>query len=153
MTLLPICESAIKIREFIRVHARYEFGLVSHAFCAAIKKIMREFDVLLAQLESLSLQTSCGVNATTNTTTASTSTSDGLSLQKLVYLLQPSKLTLSTIESLCGVLRDHVGGEFLDKLHTLMLAQGDEKSRALHLHLLRRASEPFVQMLTQWLFR
>ena len=50
--LLPICESAVRVREFIRLHSRYEFGLVSHALCAALRKILREFDVLVAQLEA-----------------------------------------------------------------------------------------------------
>ena len=32
---------------------RYEFGLVSHSFAAAVKILMREFDILVAQLEHL----------------------------------------------------------------------------------------------------
>lgn len=42
----------MRVREFIRLHSRYEFGLVSHALCAALRKILREFDVLVAQLEA-----------------------------------------------------------------------------------------------------
>ena len=32
---------------------RYEFGLVSHSFVAAVKVLLREFDILVAQLEHL----------------------------------------------------------------------------------------------------
>ena len=32
---------------------RYEFGLVSHSFAAAVKLLMKEFDILTAQLEHL----------------------------------------------------------------------------------------------------
>lgn len=53
--LFPICESAVHIREFLRLHSRYDFGLVSHAAVAAMKSIMREFDVVIAQLEHLLL--------------------------------------------------------------------------------------------------
>jgi gamma-tubulin complex component 2 len=53
--LLPVCVSAIRVRTFIRQQSKYEYGLVSHAFCAAVKKICREFDVLVAQIEQLYL--------------------------------------------------------------------------------------------------
>ena len=49
--LLPICESAIRVREFIKVYSRYEYGKVSHALVAGMKGILREFDLLIAQVE------------------------------------------------------------------------------------------------------
>ena len=122
------------IREFIKVHSRYEYGLVSHALCAALKKILREFDILIAQLEV-------------------TFTSSQLSLQKMVYLLQPSKITLALLEKLCVRLRDVVGGSMLDRLHAMMLEQGDAKARELHHHLLVKAAEPFLETLSTWIFR
>ena len=51
--LLPICECGIRIREFIKVYSRYEYGKVSHALTAGIKTVLREFDLLIAQLEML----------------------------------------------------------------------------------------------------
>ena len=108
--LLPICEGAVQLREFIRVHSRYEFGLVSHALAAAIKAMLREFDILVAQLEHL---LSCG----------------RLSLQKMVYLLQPTKTTLRLLEKLVRRLRDCAGGRLVDGLHACFLEQGDERAR------------------------
>ena len=93
--LLPICESAVQLREFVRVHSRYEFGLVSQALASAIKTMLREFDILVAQLEHL---------LTTNR----------LSLQKMVYLLQPTKITLRLLEKLVRRLRDCAGGRLVD---------------------------------------
>ena len=132
--LLPICEGAVQLREFIRVHSRYEFGLVSHALAAAIKAMLREFDILVAQLEHL---LSCG----------------RLSLQKMVYLLQPTKTTLRLLEKLVRRLRDCAGGRLVDGLHACFLEQGDERARQLHGALLNRAAEPFLKMLSAWLFR
>jgi gamma-tubulin complex component 2 len=132
--LLPICESAVRIREFVRLHSRYEYGMVSHALCAALKKILREFDILIAQLEV-------------------TFTAGKLSLQKMVYLLQPSRTTLHLLERLCARLRDTVGGRMLDTLHAAMLEQGDVKARDVHLHLLNKAAEPFLDTLSTWIFR
>jgi len=76
-----------------------------------------------------------------------------LSLQKMVYLLQPSKVTLRLLEKLCLRLKNIVGGQMVDVLHAVMLEQGDVKSRELHLHLLMCAAEPFVDTLATWIFR
>lgn len=132
--LLPLCESAVQLREFVRVHGRYEFGLVSHSLASAIKVIIRDFDILIAQLEHLF---SC----------------NRLSLQKMVYLLQPSKSTLRMLEKLIRRLRDSSGGRLLDGLHGCLLEQGDQRARQLHTALLDKASEPFLEMLSRWLFR
>lgn len=53
--LFPICESALHVREFIKLHARYDYGFISHAAIAAMKAIIREFDIVIAQLENLLL--------------------------------------------------------------------------------------------------
>jgi hypothetical protein len=74
----------VQIREFVRTHSRYEFGLVSQALSSAIRQLLREFDVLVAQLEHL-------LNG------------NRLSLQKMVYLLQPSKNTLRMLEKVSDV--------------------------------------------------
>lgn len=64
--LLPVCEGAFKVRTFIRQQSQYEYGMVSHAFCAAVRRIVRDFDALVAQMEHLYIQ-------------------QNLSLQKMVY--------------------------------------------------------------------
>jgi len=64
--LLPVCECAFKVRGFIRQQSQYEYGMVSHAFCAAVRRIIRDFDALIAQMEHLYIQ-------------------QNLSLQKMVY--------------------------------------------------------------------
>lgn len=82
--LLPICQNVIHIREYLRSHFRYDYGYISHSTAAAIKAITREFDILIAQLENL-----YSLNK--------------LSLQKLIFLLQPSKLLL------CGIISPLIG--------------------------------------------
>lgn len=95
---------------------------------------MREFDVLVAQLEHLLSMSR-------------------LSLQKMVYLLQPTKTTLRMLEKVARRLRDSSGGRMVDALHTCVLEQGDQRARMLHSVLLEKASEPFLKMLSIWLFR
>ena len=50
--LLPTIEAVIRIRSFILTQSRYEFGYVSHAAAAGLKAILRELDILIAQLEN-----------------------------------------------------------------------------------------------------
>ena len=132
--LLPICECAIRIREFIKIHSRYEYGRVSHALAAGLKSILREFDLLVAQLEMLEMQSK-------------------LTVQKLVFHLQPSRNTLRALDRLCSRLHNCTGGKLLDQLFNCLLEQGDDKTRELHSHLFQLASEPFVKTLRQWLFK
>ena len=132
--LLPLCESAVHVRSYIKRHSQFEFGLVSQAFCSALKQIVRDFDVLVAQLEHKHIQCQ-------------------LSLQKLIYLLQPSKITMQLLEKLCLRVGDSIGGAMIDALHQCLLEQGDSRARELHLHLLTCAAEPFLAALSTWICR
>ena len=108
--------------------------MVSHAIVSVIKAVLREFDILTAQLEHLL-------------------TSNKLTLQKATYLLQPAKSTLASLVTLSKKLRDFAGGQLIDKLYIGLLDQGDAKSRELYSHILQKASEPFLNMLSNWVFR
>ena len=132
--LLPLCEIAVHVRSYIKRHSQFEFGLVSQAFCSALKQIVRDFDVLVAQLEHKHIQCQ-------------------LSLQKLIYLLQPSKITMQLLEKLCLRVGDSIGGAMIDALHQCLLEQGDSRARELHLHLLTCAAEPFLAALSTWICR
>ena len=96
--LLPICESGIRVREFIKVYNRYEYGKVSQALASGIRSILREFDLLVAQLEMLELK-------------------QKLSIQTLMFHIQPAKMTLNSLDRLCTKLRDTSGGRMLDVLY------------------------------------
>jgi gamma-tubulin complex component 2 len=130
---LPLCESAIRVRAFIRTHSRYEYGSISHAIAASLKEMLREFDLIIAQLEHL---LSLG----------------RLTLQKLVYLLQSSRTTLRALDHLTLRLKDLVGGQMMDALHMATLEQGDERVKRLYEHVLQAATRPFILMLSQWLY-
>ena len=132
--LLPLCEQLAQIREFIRRQSRYEYGLVSHALAAAMKSLLREFDVVISQLEQLLEDNS-------------------LSLQKMMFLLQPSKPVVRLLAHLCGRLDGCAGGNMLEQLHASLLELGDAKGRELYSRLLNKAAVPFLDMLQQWLFR
>lgn len=124
----------MQIRTFVRRHSRYEFGFVSHALSAAVKKLLREFDIIISQLEVLLKE-------------------DRLSIQKIVLFLQPSIGIFRVLSQMCSRIQDHVGGELLDILHTMTLEQGDLRSKSLLSTLLNKAASPFLEMLDKWLFK
>ena len=107
---------------------------MSHAVAGSIKAMMREFDVVLAQFETLL-------------------TIRKLSLQKMIFLLQPTKATLRSLDHMTSRLGDRVGGQLLDRLHSAMLDQGDERARKLYEHILQAAAVPFVHMISRWLYQ
>lgn len=131
--MLPVCEHAMVVRDFIRVHSRQSYGLVSHALASSIKLIFREFDVLVAQLE---YQLKMGK----------------LSMQRLVYLIQPSSRVLKLLALLASRVWDQRGGELLDTLHDVLMEQGEAKAKQLLLHLFSKAIEPFLGMIRRWIF-
>ena len=100
--LLPICECGIRIREFIKVHSKYEYGKVSQALASGIRGLLREFDLLVAQLEMLELK-------------------QKLSLQTIMFHLHPSKVTLKSLDRLCSKVRNTSGGRMLDALYGTLL--------------------------------
>ena len=132
--LLPICEHAYRIREFIRSHSQYYYGLVSHALTAEIKTIIREFDVLISHLEEIYIQ-------------------GKLSLQKLLFMLQPSMNVLKNVSSLCASLDSKRGGDMLNSLYTIIYDQGDAKTRELFTGIFYQALKPLISMLEKWLLR
>jgi gamma-tubulin complex component 2 len=95
--------------------------------------MLKEFDLIIAQLEHLLSQ-------------------QKLSLQRMVFLLQPTKITLRCLDHFISRLSSHIGGSMLDVIHAGLLEQGDDKSRLIYDRLLAAATKPFLRMLSQWLY-
>jgi len=45
--MLPLCNNHDFILEFVNVHSQFEFGLVSHALCGAIRVLLKEYLLLV----------------------------------------------------------------------------------------------------------
>lgn len=132
--LLSMCEQSLKIRHFLRQQSRYEYGYVSHAFCASIKSILHDFDVIICQLEYL-------LNA------------EKLSIQKFIFLLQQSKTTLQLLDKMIVSVKELNGGQLLNELYSQYQQQGDSNAKQLYEYLLEKAFEPFINILSIWIFR
>lgn len=142
--VLPLTHYYVRIGRFIDLRQNYEFGLVNHALCAAMRELMREYLILIAQLEhqlTLSL----------------------LSLQKLWFFVQPAMQTLKALHNLvldietdaCGkgergtTLR---GGMLLNVLHAHAVAAGGElHTSKLLSFVLHECASPYLGMLQSWI--
>ena len=132
--VLPLAGHGACVREFVRLQSRQACGLVSHALAAAVRGLLREFDVLVAQLET-------------------EFKGGSLSLQRLAFLIQPSAKVLKLLALVAHRLWDKTGGALLDALHLLQMEQGDVKARQLVLHLFKTAAKPFLHAVSRWIFR
>lgn len=130
--MLPCCASYFTVANYVHVHSRWEYGLVSHALAACMRQLLNEYLVLIAQLEHQLA-------------------SRRLTLLRAWYYLQPSMHTLQRLDKVCSRVARSTGGALLNVLHSLMLGAGDSESRALFTHLLSHASAPYFHLLTLWL--
>lgn len=163
------------IEAFIEVQSREEFGSVNHALCAAIRKLLQEYLVLVAQLETQFRTNPSFTLHNLNLHTLPTSHMM-LQLYSLAHeILKRNSLLeedlddsedLDDIENMLENLREHgdlgpgsipgkkicKGGSVLGLItQRLSAMSGDPASRSLLTSLLRDASRPYMVMLNEWL--
>ena len=139
--ILPATGYYASVSHYIDIHSRYEFGLTQHAFCAALQSLLKEFLVLVAQLEAQYRK-------------------EQLTLQRLYYYLQPSIATLSRIHKLLLQIQFPpsnsenviIGGSLLNIMLTCMNGEGDRNGASLFRTLLVSSSKPYLFMLEKWIF-
>jgi gamma-tubulin complex component 2 len=164
------------VEAFIEVQSREEFGAVNHALCAAIRKLLKDYLILIAQIEHQMLTNS---SFTLHLLHLHTMPTSHMLLQ--VYSLAHELLRKNSmleedledsvddfddVENILESLREGgdlapgsmsvkkicKGGSVL-RLLTERLASmsGDPAARALLSTLLRKASRPYMAMLNEWL--
>ncbi|EGZ27251.1 hypothetical protein PHYSODRAFT_470864 [Phytophthora sojae] len=90
---LPLGEFYLKLTLYIEQFSRYEYGQVSHALCAALKTLVKEYKIMVGQLEH---QARCGATGMDGATP--------YTIQKLWYHVQPSLRTLEMLSLLVDAL-------------------------------------------------
>ncbi|KAJ0406521.1 hypothetical protein P43SY_001452 [Pythium insidiosum] len=131
----PLGEHYLSLVLYVDEFSRYEQGQVSHAFAAALKTLLKEYTVVVAQLEH-QLQAA------------------ELTLQRLWFFVQPSLRTMETLRRLTDACRHSGGGGALLSEIQRMSASlaGDSAARQLFSFLLERASQPYLAMLERWIY-
>lgn len=178
ISMLRMATHYSALMEFVDVQSREEFGSVNHALCASIRKLLQDYLVLIAQLETQFL------------------TDDGFTLHVLnVHLLPTSHMMLqlhglahellkknallddesdessddddpNDYDKIVNQLREggeiipgNMGGKKISKGGTILgiittrldKMSGDPAARALLTTLLKDAGRPYMAMLNEWL--
>ena len=132
--ILPVCSYYSAVMRFIEEKSTFYEGRINQALCAAMKALVREYCVVVAQLEHQLLL-------------------NQLSLQKLWYYVQPCMATLSVLDQIATTVSRGLcrGGKTLTALHAITTGFiGDARTQELCLHLTRAACRPYFTSLGQW---
>ncbi|XP_070191427.1 gamma-tubulin complex component 2-like isoform X2 [Littorina saxatilis] len=135
--ILPLCSNYSTVVRFIEEKSAFEYGLVNHALCAAMRSLVKDYMVLVAQLEH---QYRGG----------------HLSLQKMWFYLQPTMRTLEILASIANSINrgECMGGAVLSLLHEKTSSLiGDAKSQELCLFLTQSACVPYFEILEKWIYK
>lgn len=134
--ILPICSYYSTICRFMEEHSKFVHGMVNQGLSAAMRALVREYTILVAQLENQLME-------------------NQLTLQKMWYYVQPCLKTMELMARAASmVVKGRCrGGRTLTVLHKLTSSlMGDERGQELSLHLITAASKPYLAMLSSWLF-
>ncbi|EMP37933.1 Gamma-tubulin complex component 2 [Chelonia mydas] len=135
--ILPVAASYSTVTRFIEEKSSFEYGQVNHALAAAMRTLIKEYMILITQLEHLQRQ---GL----------------LSLQKLWFYIQPTMRTMEILASLATSVDkgECMGGSTLSLLHDRTFNYtGDSQAQELCLYLTKAASVPYFEILEKWIYR
>lgn len=137
MRILPLASNYSEVTRFIEEKSSFEYGQVNHALAAAMRTLIKEYMILITQLEHLQRQ---GL----------------LSLQKLWFYIQPTMRTMQILALLTSSLDKGacMGGSTLSLLHDRTFGYtGDSQAQELCLYLTKAASVPYFEILEKWVYR
>ena len=174
-SMLRMAKHYIALEAFIEVQSREEFGRVNHALSATIRRLLKDYLTLVAQLEHQLLTNSSFTLHMLNLHTKQTAHMFSHLYSLAQEILKRNNLLeedldesddLSDVDQIIENLREgkdagNVGGRKFCKggqvigLITSRLAthSGDPAARTLLSTLLREASRPYMTMLNEWLHR
>lgn len=162
------------VEAFVEVQSRDEFGAINHAMCASIRKLLKDYLILIAQLEHQKISNSSFTLHLLHLHTLPTS-----HVMFQLYTLAQEMLRKNSVlqedldDSIDGFDDDNIleqlreggdlapgsmskklckGGNVLRLLtERLSYMSGDPAARTLLETLLRDASRPYMAMLNEWL--
>ncbi|GAB7352935.1 hypothetical protein MBLNU459_g3516t1 [Dothideomycetes sp. NU459] len=171
-SMLKMATHYAAVDAFVQVQSREEFGAVNHALCAAMRKLLKDYLVLIAQLEHQMITNSSFTLHVLNLHTKPTSHmmfqlySVAHEILKENSMLEEDDDDLDKSDDFENILESlrqgpDVGntgkkvckGGSVIRLITKRLAtmSGDPAARQLLTTLLRESSRPYMAMLNEWL--
>lgn len=175
-SMLTMASHYLALEAFVEVQSRQEYGLVNHALCAAIRGLLKDYLILVTQLEIKIPDASHFTLNQMHLALIPTAQSIAQLYAVAQDLLKKNSLLQEDVEeSLNDFDADNIierlkdGGDFLPgsmskkkciggnvlTLLTQRLAaySGDPTAKRILEMLLREASKPYVAMLNEWLHR
>lgn len=134
-------EFYLQLSLYVEQFSRYEYGQVNHALCAALKVLLKEYTIVIGQLEHQMKNASPGQDQV-------------LTIQKLWYQIQPSMRTMEMLSMLVEACRNTLGGgSLLTEIQNMMSSlAGDTKARQVFSFLMERSSVPYLKMVERWIY-
>lgn len=135
--ILPMCSNYSYVCRFIESGSHFGKGLVSHALCSAMRSMLKDYYIFVAQLEQ---QFRKGL----------------LTLQKIWFYIQPSMKTLDILATVAVMIErgNCKGASILTLLHEKTEAYlGDPKGKDLCLYLTQAACAPYFDILQKWIYQ
>ncbi|CRG86868.1 Spindle pole body component alp4 [Talaromyces islandicus] len=177
LSMLKMATHYSALEAFVNVQSRPEYGAVSHALCAAIRKLLKDYLILIAQLENQLINNPNFTLHVLHLQTMPTSQSLAQLYSLGQELLRQNKLLdqdadesiyddFDDVENILEQLKEGgdlvpggmtskkicKGGNVLGLLtERLATFSGDPATKALLQTLLREASRPYMTMLNEWL--
>ncbi|KAE9965514.1 hypothetical protein BLS_007598 [Venturia inaequalis] len=173
MSMLKMAAHYTAIESFLEVLSRGEYGLVNHALCAAIRKLLKDYLIMMAQLENEMLTKKTFTLHVLNLHTKMTSHCLFQLYNLTIELLKANSILeddgddslddSDDLENILESLREGAnqglpgkkmckGGSVLGLItRRLASMSGDPQARELLTTLLREASRPYMAMLNEWL--
>ena len=118
----------------MNIHSQFEFGLVSHALCDAIRILLKEYLLLVTQLDTEFMKSD-------------------LTLQKVWFYVQSSLRIMENLKRLTSEAGNKKGGALLNVIYRLMVNSSDKSIRDLFELLLEKSAQPYFSILKKWIFQ
>ncbi|KAF2250641.1 spindle pole body component 97 [Trematosphaeria pertusa] len=173
-SMLKMATHYIAVETCVEVLSREEYGAVNHSLCAAVRRLLKDYLTLMAQLEHQMLTNDSFTLHVLNLHTKQTSHmlfqlyTTGIELLKANGILEDeeseeSENETDDLEGILESLREGgnvqltskkicKGGSVLGLItRRLSSMSGDPAARELLTTLLREASKPYMAMLNEWL--
>ncbi|KAJ8450525.1 hypothetical protein Cgig2_020162 [Carnegiea gigantea] len=134
--IFPLCESYLLIDQFVESRSQFKKGLVNHAFAAALRALLLDYQAMVAQLEHQFRL--CR-----------------LSLQGLWFYCQPM---IGSMNALASVIQkassnNYAGVDVLNLLQSQAKAMaGDHVVRTMLEKMAHCASSAYLEILERWLY-
>lgn len=109
----------------MNVHSQFEYGQVSQALCGAIQILLKEYLLLVTQLDTEFMKSS-------------------LTLQQVWFFIQPSMRIMENLYKLTTDCVNKKGGTLLNVIYKYVTNTSDKPMKELFSFLLEKTSVPFL---------